>query len=201
VIEPVHLRFLFSNFLSVLCLQECHPWAAMLHAVVLFSMSCLLRFSEPAALATSHLGRSERHILLSIPSAIKNNSKKSVYELTPWPTAVRRDPRYDCVCDCRVISEEFPGLYVPWMSCLKCHLFMVSDTCSCFPISFALTVGSRSSSFHSVGPVLAFAMSMRTRGTAGGHRFCMMKEVGGRTRPYEAKPVSPVSLVWALHRL
>jgi len=119
VIEPDHLRSFFSNYLSVLCLHECHPWAVMLHAAVLLSMSCLLRFSDPAALTTSHLGRSERHILLSIPSAIKNNFKKSVNDLRTWPTAVRLDPRYDCVCDCRVISEGFAGLYGPWMSCLK----------------------------------------------------------------------------------
>jgi len=50
----------------------------MLHAAALLNMSCLLRFKEPAALKTSHLGRSERHILHSIPSATENNFKKSV---------------------------------------------------------------------------------------------------------------------------
>jgi len=110
VIEPVYFRTFFSKYLSGRCLQECYPWAVMLHAAVLLSVSCLLRFNELAALRTSHLGRSERNILLSIPSAIKNNFKKSVYELTPWPTAVRLGPRYDCVCHRFVISEGFPGL-------------------------------------------------------------------------------------------
>jgi len=167
VSEPVHLRTFFSKYLSGRCLHECDPWAVMLHAAVLLSMSCLLRFSELAAMRSSHLGRSERNILLNIPLAIENNFKKSVYELTPWPTAVRLDPRYVCVCHRFVISEGFPGLSVPWMSCFKCRLFVVSDTCSCSPISFVLTVGSRCFSFHSLDPVLAFATWMRWRGTVG----------------------------------
>jgi len=86
------------------------------------------------------------------------------------------------------------------MSCFKCRLYVVSDTCSYSPISFALTVGSTCSFFHSLDPVLAFATWMRLRGTAADPHFSKMKEVGGRTRLYEAEPMSPVLLVSALRR-
>jgi len=117
VIKPVHLRTFFSKYQSGRCLHECDPWAVLLHAAVLLISSCLLRFNELAALTTSHVGRSERHIRLSIFSAVQKILKKSVYELTPWPTAVRLDPRHDYICDCCVTSEGFAGLRVPWMSC------------------------------------------------------------------------------------
>lgn len=93
VIEPIHIRAFFTKYFSGRRLHECDPWAVMLHAAMLLSMSCLLRFNELTSLTTCHLGRSERHILLSIPSATKNNFMKSVYELAPWPTAISLDPR------------------------------------------------------------------------------------------------------------
>lgn len=55
-------------------------------------------FDAPTSLRTDHLGRSAGHPTFSIPAATENTFKKSVYELTPWPTSLGLDPRYVSSC-------------------------------------------------------------------------------------------------------
>lgn len=94
VIEPVHIRAFFTAHFSGRALGACDPLAVMLHAALLMSMSLLLRFNELSSLTVEHLGRSEGHFTFSIPGGTKNHLKKKFYELVPWPTCVKLDPRY-----------------------------------------------------------------------------------------------------------
>lgn len=94
VIEPVHIRTFFSRHFSGRPLSECDPDAVMLHAAVLMEMCLMLRFNELSSLTMDHLGRSEGHFTFSIPTGTKTQHRKQKYELTPWPTSIRFDPRF-----------------------------------------------------------------------------------------------------------
>lgn len=94
VIEPVHIRTFFSRHFSGRPLSACDPDAVMLHAAVLMGMCLMLRFNELSSLTMEHLGRSEGHFTLSIPTGTKTQHRKQKYELTPWPTCIQLDPRY-----------------------------------------------------------------------------------------------------------
>lgn len=95
VIEPVHIRTFFSRHFSGRPLSACDPDAVMLHAAVLMGMCLMLRFNELSSLTMEHLGRSEGHFTLSIPTGTKTQHRKQKYELTPWPTCIQLDHRYD----------------------------------------------------------------------------------------------------------
>lgn len=135
VVEPVHLRTFFSLHLSGRVLTACDPEAVLVHATVLMGMSLILRCDELTALTTTHLGRTELHLKLSIPEGTKTIFQKKEYTLTPWPTAVRLDPRYVAVYSLVVfVCGRQCGFY-----CLDSHtLLLLLIGASCFRYSVSM---------------------------------------------------------------